>query len=1042
MSLRLRLRALPAALLLSAMSLMATEYHGHVTFGGLPLPGATLTATTLPASQGDKKFVAVTGIDGTYSFPNLPDGDYTVEVDMLCFAKVTRNITIAFGVPTAEWEMKLLSADEIRAAAVAAPPPAPAPQPAAVAGNAPPAAAAPPPANTKSKKGKGPAVAPVDTASGYQRTTVNASATPPPPSEAANAVPSNDPSQNASDSLAINGSVNNGAASPFGSSGAFGNNRRGPGSLYNGAFQLTENNSALDAQNYSTTGQNTPKPGQNLFTFGASVGGPIRIPHLIKASNSPWFFFVGYQLTRNRTANTQPALVPTADEKGGLFAGTILDPTNGSPFPNNTIPTTRFSTQALSLLQFYPAPNFTSSSRYNYQTAIHQSVVQNGVQSRLNKNLNRTNQVAFQFSLQNSDNQNNNLFGFLDRSNTLGYDVNGSWNHRFTQRLFMTYKLDFSRQSSEVHPFFENKENVAGQAGIAGNNQSPLNWGPPNLSFTSIYGLSDTGQSSSHNQTASAGLTGYFIRAPHNFTFGADYKRQDLNNVSQQNARGTFGFTGLATGSGVGSDFADFLLGTPDTASIAFGNADKYFRSNIYDAYINDDWRLTPGFTLNIGLRYDYSSPISEIYGRLVNLDVMNGFAAEAPVLGYNPTGSLTGQKYPASLVRPDKTGFEPRVGIAWRPISGSSLVVRAGYGINYDTSVYQSIASRMAQQAPLSKSFSVQNGPATPLTLANGFNATPLNTPTTFAIDPNFRVGYVHTWNVIVQRDLPFSLILNATYTGVKGTRGVQQFYPNTYASGATNPCAACPAGYTFETSNGNSTHEEGKLQLRRRLHNGFTAALIYTYAKSIDDAALGGRGQGSSVVAQNWLDLSGERGLSPFDQRHVVNYNMQYTTGVGTHGGMLTDGWRGTLFKEWTITTNISAGTGTPLTPGYIGVLTGTGCTGCLRAEYTGAPVYAAPSGLFLNPAAYAAPPTGLFGNAGRNSIEGPDQFSLNAQMARTFRYKDRYNMDILINSTNALNHVNYTGWVTTINSASFGAPAGASGMRVLSATLRLRF
>jgi hypothetical protein len=155
-----------------------------------------------------------------------------------------------------------------------------------------------------------------------------------------------------------------------------------------------------------------------------------------------------------------------------------------------------------------------------------------------------------------------------------------------------------------------------------------------------------------------------------------------------------------------------------------------------------------------------------------------------------------------------------------------------------------------------------------------------------------------------------------------------------------------------------------------------------------------------------------------------------------------MLTDGWRGTLFKEWTITTNISAGTGTPLTPGYIGVLTGTGCTGCLRAEYTGAPVYAAPSGLFLNPAAYAAPPTGLFGNAGRNSIEGPDQFSLNAQMARTFRYKDRYNMDILINSTNALNHVNYTGWVTTINSASFGAPAGASGMRVLSATLRLRF
>ncbi len=1026
-----------AVLCLSAAGLTATEYHGRVSFGGLPLPGATLTA-----SQGDRKFVAVTDLNGTYSFPDLPDGDWSIQVEMLCFATVKKDVTIAFGVPTAEWELKLLPAAEIRAAAAVAAPTVttPSPQPgAALTTSVPttPAPGAPAAPAAKGKKGKAAAMPPVNTASGFQRTSVNASATPPPASDAAPPAPSNELNSNAADSFAINGSVNNGAASPFGSSGAFGNNRKGPGSLYNGAFSLMENNSALDAQNYSTTGQNTPKPGQNLFTFGASVGGPLRIPHLIKPSNSPWFFFVAFQLTQNRTATTQAALVPTTDQRNGVFAQAILDPSNGNPFANNTIPMSRLSPTALALLSFYPLPNFGSSSRYNYQTAIKQTTGQDGVQTRLNKNLNRSNQVAFQFALQDSRNQNNNLFGFLDHTNSLGYDVNGSWNHRFTQRLFMTYKLDFSRQSSSTDPFFENKKNVSGDAGITGNLQNPLNWGPPNLGFTSIYGLSDANQSANKNQTAWASLSGYFIRAPHNFTFGADFKRQQFNNISQQNPRGSFSFTGQATG----SDLGDFLLGVPDTSSIAFGNADKYFRSNIYDAYVNDDWRLTPGFTLNVGVRYDYTSPISEIYGRLVNLDVTPGFGAEVPVIGYQPNGTLTGSKYPASLVRPDKVGFQPRLGIAWRPISGSSLVVRAGYAVNYNTSVYQSIATQMAQQSPLSKSFSVQNSAADPLTLTNGFNATPVSTPNTFAIDPNFRIGYVHTWNASIQRDLPFSLVMNASYLGNKGTRGAQEFYPNTYAPGAVNPCPACPSGFAYETSNGNSTREEGKLQLRRRLHNGFTAALVYTYSKSIDDAKLGGGG-GGGVIAQNWLNLSAERGLSPFDQRHLLNYTMQYTTGVGARGGMLLDGWRGTLFKEWTVTTNITAGTGMPLTPGYVGVLTGTGCTGCLRGSFTGAPLYAAPAGLFLNPAAVTTPLPGQYGNAGRNSIEGPDQFSLNAQMARTFRYHDRYNMDILVSSTNALNHVNYTGWITTVNSLSFGTPSGASQMRILQATLRMRF
>ena len=192
----------------------------------------------------------------------------------------------------------------------------------------------------------------------------------------------------------------------------------------------------------------------------------------------------------------------------------------------------------------------------------------------------------------------------------------------------------------------------------------------------------------------------------------------------------------------------------------------------------------------------------------------------------------------------------------------------------------------QMAQQSPLSKSLSVANGPLNPLTLANGFNVTPGITPNTFAIDPNFRIGNAQNWQVSAQMDLPAAMVATATYNGIKGTHAVQAFLPNTYPAGAANPCPSCPSGYTYMTSNGNSTRESGQIQLRRRLHNGLTATAQYIYSKSFDNAALGGRGQGSSVIAQNWLDLSAERGPSNFDQRHLLTLQTQYSSGVGREG------------------------------------------------------------------------------------------------------------------------------------------------------------
>ena len=170
-------------------------------------------------------------------------------------------------------------------------------------------------------------------------------------------------------------------------------------------------------------------------------------------------------------------------------------------------------------------------------------------------------------------------------------------------------------------------------------------------------------------------------------------------------------------------------------------------RASFDELYFNDDWRVRPGFSINAGLRREYSAPFTELHGRLVNLDVLPGFAAEVPVVAYDPTGPLTGQHYADSLLNPDHRGIEPRIAIAWHPIAASPLTIRAGYGIYFNTSIYQNIAHQMYQQAPLSKSLIVANSAADPLTLANGFNASPNIATDSFGIDPNFKPGYVHNW-------------------------------------------------------------------------------------------------------------------------------------------------------------------------------------------------------------------------------------------------------------------------------------------------------
>lgn len=971
------------ACFLCATLLHAAEHHGRVLSNSFPVPGATVTAT-----QGTKEFVTISDAQGNYSFHDLRDGVWKISVTMPFFTSAEQEITVRASAPAASFALKMLPLNQAVAQVKVVQ------APSAQAGSQNPW----PQANAS--------------------TTASKPATPQPRPASSQ------------DGLVVNGSVNNAATSQFSLDDAFGNTRSRSRGLYNGGLGIIFGDSTLNARPYSLSGVELPKLGYSQVTAIASIGGPLRIPPLFRRGPN---FAVNYQWTRDSTAADNTGLVPTLLERTDTV--NAVDPV------------------AQALLALYPVPNVAGNTTYNYQLPVLNGTHKDALQTRLERGIGNRDHLTGLFSLQSTRSDSTSLFGFRNAATTLGLNADIGYQHRFANNLFTHLDYRFSRLRAQVAPFFENRVNVSGNAGMTGNNQDPENWGPPTLVFSSgIASLTDTQSSFDRNETDSIGGSAEWYFGRHDVTAGGDFRRQEFNYHSQEDPRGTFTFTGDATG----ADFSDFLSGIPDTASIIYGNADKYMRQSVYDLYGVDDWHLMPDLTLNVGVRWEYGAPITELKNRLANLDIAPGITAVAPVVATDPVGSLTGQHYPSSLMRSDRSMVEPRLALSWRPIAGSPLVLRAGYGIYADTSVYQNIALQLAQQAPFAVSTSASNA-ICPQSLKTGPNPCSSTTADTFAIDPNFRVGYAQVWQVSAQRDLPAALQILVTYLGVKGSNGVQQFLPNSYPLGAADPCPSCPSGFLYRTSSGSSTREAGTVQLRRRLRAGLTASLQYTYSKSIDDdATLGGQGPlagGATTAtattmstAQNWRDLNAERGLSTFDQRHRLNATLQYTTGMGLDGGTVMRGWAGRIYKEWTILNTIVAGSGLPETPVYLAAVNGTGFSGSIRPDRTSASIFAAPAGRYLNPATFTAPQSGEWGNAGRDSITGPGQFTFNSSLARTFRPTQRYYLDIRVDATDVLNHPVYASYNTTVDptltSPLFGLPASANAMRSLQVTARLRF
>jgi len=1019
----------------------ATDHVGRVTLsGGSPVPGARVTAT-----QGSTTVTTTTDVQGAYRLPGLADGAWTIEVSMVGFTSQRREVTVGTGAATAAWELAVMPFDEITRG-IKVPAPAPPIDRRAAAqktqgrtagpGTAPGGAfqragvAAAPPTGANPAAGRG-APLPPGLAAGPN----------PAAGRGAPLPPLAPPSGDVADAFLVTGSTNTGAAQP-----SVGNQARPTGiRLFRAQITFDGATSAWDARPFSLTGLPAVKPDTSRLNVSGNFSAPIRIPWLGIRTNKN--LTLNFNRNVNNNANLQSAFMPTLLQRSGDFSETVdgfgnpiqvRDPVTGLPFAGNRIPFDRISPQAAALLALYPEPQPGTTGRYNYQLPAFSSNVNYAFNANIGNLIsNTTNQFGVQGGYNRSSSDSTSLFGFDDNSHGSGMNVALNWQRRFipSNRQFQL-RYAFSRNTNTSEPFFANNINVSGDAGIAGNNQDPQNWGPPGLSFASeIAGLS-SGQYS-FNRTQSHGFTFTMPHTTgrHTFIVGGDVRYQMTDSVSQQNARGTFTFNGSFTG----HDLADFMLGLPNTSSIAFGNADKGFRAWNYSGYINDDFRTTPSVTLNIGLRWDFEVPVEERGGRLVNLDVADDFSAAAPVIAADGIGPITGRHYPSALIKSSPWGIQPRVGVAWRPIPTSSVILRAGYGIYRNTNIYQALAQQMAQQPPLSYAFNSVSTTQTPLTLANGFIAPVAVTLNTVAFDPDFKVGTVHRWQASAQRDIGGGYTAVATYLAGKGVNLPQSFIPNTYPQGAVNPCPACPTGFVYTTSDGRSLQNAAQFELRKRLQSGLSWTTSYTLTKATDNAS-SFTGPGGAI-AQNWLDLDAEYGPSSFEQRHQFRFQVNYNTGQGLAGGALRSGWSGRLLNGWSTNAQLTAGSGTPRSPIYR-VTSVAGVTGTVRANLTGESIDGGPDGFYANPDAFAPPPPGEWGDAPRNSIRGPSQFSFNANASRSFQFRNRYSINWSMNVTNLLNRVTYSNINTTVGSPQFGLPTAPGGHRRISSRVGFTF
>ena len=849
------------------------------------------------------------------------------------------------------------------------------------------------------------------------------------------------------------------------------------------SFYDTFGDSAFNARPYSLYEANPAKISSWTESAGLNIGGPLKIPHVYDGTDKT-FFYINFGGTWARNPVDSFAAVPTGPERMGDFSNVMLyDPATGLPFsgcpqscsilPASATNLTPQEKIAQSLLTYIPLPNLPVTNVAGQNFNFHLQTNLPALSNRLNVNITHqlTSKLSLAVNYNLSDGTSHSLSSFpgIEGSTfTRGQSVMIGLTQNWTKTFMHTSQFYFSRARTLGQNEFSDVTDISSTLGLQGISPNPFDFGLPSINFTNFTGLNDPNFSLARSQTYRYVDSLRWMKDTHTVAVGGEIRKMDINRDTDPAPNGQFSFTGQLTsfnssngscdpallGTPCGNDFADFLLGYPANTKVQFSNGTNstatYFRNWGFIGYATDDWHMFPRFTLTYGVRYEAFTPPTEINGHIANLEVGPDFPIPqcvTPVAtDQNGLSCIAGST--PSLFHGHYNNWAPRVGVAWQPpgkwaAGQHQMTFRAGFSMFYVESYLNTLVSEMANQPPFATASTLtqQTAITLPLTFLTNLSSAPPGTVTnTVAVNPNYQVPYAMIWNAGVEYNLARATFLEVMYTGTRGVHLDQLLGFSSVTNGTAHA-----AGFTYDTTGAFSNFNALQVRLQRRMTRGLMFMARYTYSKSLDDAStIGGGGQ---TVIQDNADPRGDYGLSSFNMTHQFLGQVSYQLPFGDRQRFATKGWEKAVFGAWRVNASTTVNSGTPFTVRVFSknpACQNVPGTNSERADQSGDSSVSNPTVLeWFNTAAFSIP-TACFGDAPRNSVIGPGTFTINSGLSKTipFGRDGLRRLDFSWNTTNLLNHPNYTGLSTVLGSSTFGEITSVAGMRTMTFTTRLNF
>jgi hypothetical protein len=863
---------------------------------------------------------------------------------------------------------------------------------------------------------------------------------------------------------------------------------------FHGTMHEFLRNSALDARNFF----DPEVPPFRRNQFGGTLGGPVKLPGVYDGHDRS-FFFLAFEGLRHRRDFFRFGVVPTMAERTGDFSDLLAPDCSTQTVLVNPLALLQGQVQTFTnitsviptgpdptgqaMVELLPKPNISNAGcgAANYGSEIHEKAGFDNYVGRVDHRWGSKNTLFFRYNL-TLDRETHPSdpipgFGRVDRN---GFTQTGlDWTHTFTPTLINELKLSYNRWQLRYNNE-DQGEMVGQQLGIKDSPTLFRQTGIPNLNFSGCCSLgagTNVPQAGAVNTFEFAEALTH-VHGNHSLTYGADIRPVRRGNFYIDSyIRNQFDFTGLVSGGlgnltagdlglpsnyTLGNGLADAMLGLPTDW---INGASTYISGagTKYDTFAQDSWKVRRNLTLNLGLRYEYNSLITDKYDHFSSFDFNKGLLVVAgrkdvTLMNYDPsanqyvtvgTESLGGENVNRALYLPDRHNWAPRVGFAWQPFNNSKTVVRSGYGVFYDQTFGDVYLSKVANPPFAKVNLGIITA-AVPLLMANpqvigtGYliqnafepgSVAPLF-PGLSPYELHFQDATVHEWAFDIQRELPGSWLLDMGYVGTRGLHLPRHTDPNQQIPDPVNDTTVRPYpnfgnNFAYTESSASSIYHALQVKFEKHYAHGLAFLGAYTWSKAIDTvSSFYGSGR-SSDTEQNYRDLAAEKGRADFDFRQRLSLAYVYELPFGKSVWKLQDTKLNYFLEDWELSGIATVQTGAPWTPYISGDISHTEQQD--RPNWSGQNPYPAHQtvnqwayGLTLpdgSPGPFSTPQPYTFGSAGRDILTGPGLAAWDFSLIRKFRLAESKELEFRAEMFNMLNSPNFQTPNSDVASQSFG-------------------